>query len=482
MFNVIACMAKKRGIGMGNKLPWIMPEELKYFKNVTSYNDIPNKKNVVIMGRNTYESIGKQLPNRHNMIVSKTMDGENVYTSLNKALEKAKKYDTNTWVIGGEQLYKESVAHPYLNKVYLSELDIDLQCDTFFPKFNGKLIKSSNIGNMEFTTKDASYEIHLPYYSEFYEGNKISNVNWDCNIYKNIDTGERDYLHLLQKVLDEGTCRETRNGSVRSLFGGQMKFNMEDNVFPLLTTKKMFMKGITKELEMFLNGITDSKWLEEHNVNIWKGNTTQEFINERGLDYEEGDMGPMYGFQWKHWGETYVNKDTEYKGYDQLENVIDEIIENPTSRRLLFTTYNPAEVEKSVLAPCHGLISQIYIEQKGDIREVSLQTYQRSADMFLGVPFNIASYGLLLNTLVEVLNNRDENGLYMTKELIINLGDCHIYSEHLEQCIKQLERIPNKFPKILFNKRINKLEDLNSEIFNIVDYNSHGKLKASMIS
>ena len=487
MFNLIACMTKRnRGIGLGNKMPWILQQELQYFKDVTSYNKVPNKKNVVIMGRNTFESLGKFLPKRHNMIISKTMEGDNIFPSLNDALLKTKELNTKTWVIGGQKLYTEALEHPLLNKIYLSELDIDLNCDTFFPKYNGTLLNESNNGNLEFKLNpDIDYECHLPYFSQTsinYKNNNIpKTVNWTSSIYENNLKGERDYLNLLDNVLTQGKFRETRNGRVKTLFGGSMTFNMENNSFPLLTTKKMFLRGISEELIMFLNSCTDTKFLSNQNINIWKGNTSKEFITNRGLNYLEGDMGPMYGFQWRNYGEDYDGYSDKYSGFDQLEDLLSEVIKNPTSRRLLFTTYNPADVSKSVLAPCHGLISQLFIEENDGIHEVSLQTYQRSADMFLGVPFNIASYGLLLKTIVEVLNNRDDNRLYDCKNLTIHLGDCHIYEEHINQVKTQLGRIPNKFPKINFTKRIKYLEDLRTEYFTISDYNCHGRLQADMV-
>ena len=432
-FNIIAARCKNGGIGFKNKLPWRIPEELQYFKQMTSFNE-NLKQNVVIMGRNTWESLGKKpLPNRHNLIVSK-----DYLPSFDCALREAEKFDSKIWVIGGAKLYEEAVEHPLLDKLYLTKINKNYECDTVFPSFNAKLIDKSH----------------------------IQEKDWQVEIYQKQKNGEIQYLELLEELMKYGNTRQTRNSEVRSLFGRTLKFDLQNNTFPLLTTKKMFMKGITQELIMFLNGITNSKFLEYDNINIWKGNTSKEFLASRNLDYEEGEMGPMYGYQWRKWNDHF----------DQLEDVLETISKDPTSRRLLFTTYNPTDVPKSVLAPCHGLISQLYIENGG----ISLQTYQRSADMFLGVPFNIASYGLLLHTFINVINTR-YNKNYYAKDLIINFGDCHVYRDHYPAVYEQLLRVPYKFPKIKFNENLNNLEDLLAQKFEIYDYKYHKLIRANMI-
>ena len=205
---------------------------------------------------------------------------------------------------------------------------------------------------------------------------------------------EEGYLNLLRKLLEEGVSRTDRTGvGTLSLFGEQLKFNLEGQ-FPLLTTKKVFTKAIIHELLFFIRGDTDSKILEKENVNIWKWNTSREFLDNRNLhEYEIGDLGPMYGFNWRHFNAEYKGCSVDYcgKGLDQLQNIISEIKQNPDSRRLLMTTFNPSVLDKSCLMPCHGISVQFYVNDG----YLSCMMNQRSSDTACGLPYNITSYSLL---------------------------------------------------------------------------------------
>ena len=283
---------------------------------------------------------------------------------------------------------------------------------------------------------------------------------------------EKGYLSLLKKLIDEGTEREDRTGvGTLSLFGEQLKFNLE-NEFPLLTTKKVFTKAIIHELLFFIRGDTDSKILEKENVNIWKWNTTREFLDNTNLEsYEVGDMGPMYGFNWRHFNAEYkgCNHDYTNQGLDQLQNLISEIKSNPNSRRLLMTTFNPSVLKDSCLMPCHGISVQFY----DDNGYLSCLMNQRSADAFLGLPFNITSYALLTYIIADICNLKP-------KELILSLGDTHIYKTHIEQTKTQIERKPYEFPKLKINRKLSSINDLNYDDFEIINYQCHSILKASM--
>lgn len=254
----------------------------------------------------------------------------------------------------------------------------------------------------------------------------------------------KQYQDLLKRILKEGVKREDRTGvGTLSIFGHQMHFNMADG-FPLLTTKKLHLKSIIYELLWFLKGDTNIKYLQEHGVKIWN-----EWADENG------DLGPVYGHQWRSW--------PDYKGgsIDQIKNVLDLIKHSPSSRRMLVTAWNPAEVDEMALPPCHCLF-QFYVAEG----KLSLQLYQRSADTFLGVPFNIASYSLLLHMMAQV------TGLEVG-EFIHTTGDTHIYLNHLEQVKLQLTRTPRPLPKIIINPDVKDLFSFHYDDFKIEDYNPY---------
>lgn len=251
----------------------------------------------------------------------------------------------------------------------------------------------------------------------------------------------QQYLNLLNRILTEGTQKgdRTRTGTL-SIFGHQMRFDLRDG-FPLLTTKKLHLKSIIYELLWFLRGDTNVRYLQEHGVRIWN-----EWADENG------ELGPVYGHQWRSW--------PDYKGgtIDQIKNVVEMIKHNPDSRRMLVTAWNPAEVEDMALPPCHCLF-QFYVADG----RLSLQLYQRSADSFLGVPFNIASYALLLQMIAQV------TGLE-AGEFIHTTGDTHLYLNHLEQAKLQLTREPRPLPKMKINPDVKDIFDFKYEDFELIGY------------
>ena len=251
----------------------------------------------------------------------------------------------------------------------------------------------------------------------------------------------QQYLNLLNRILTEGTQKGDRTGTgTLSIFGHQMRFDLRDG-FPLLTTKKLHLKSIIYELLWFLRGDTNVRYLQEHGVRIWN-----EWADENG------ELGPVYGHQWRSW--------PDYKGgtIDQIKNVVDMIKHNPDSRRMLVTAWNPAEVEDMALPPCHCLF-QFYVADG----RLSLQLYQRSADSFLGVPFNIASYALLLQMIAQV------TGLE-AGEFIHATGDTHLYLNHLEQAKLQLTREPRPLPKMKINPDVKDIFDFKYEDFELIGY------------
>ena len=261
----------------------------------------------------------------------------------------------------------------------------------------------------------------------------------------------QQYLDLLSRILNEGVHKGDRTGTgTLSVFGNQMRFDLRDG-FPLLTTKKLHLKSIIYELLWFLRGDTNVHYLQEHGVRIWN-----EWADENG------ELGPVYGHQWRSW--------PDYKGgtIDQITNVLEQIKHNPNSRRMLVTAWNPAEVDEMALPPCHCLF-QFYVADG----HLSLQLYQRSADTFLGVPFNIASYALLLQMMAQV------TGLE-AGEFIHTTGDTHLYSNHLEQAKLQLTRTPRPLPKMKINPDVKDLFAFKYEDFELIDYNPYPHISAEV--
>jgi len=283
---------------------------------------------------------------------------------------------------------------------------------------------------------------------------------------------EMQYLNLIRKIIESGNMRGDRTGTgTLSLFGAQMRFSLRNETFPLLTTKKVFYRGIAEELFWFIRGSTSAKELQDKNVRIWDGNSSREFLDSIGLQHrEEGDLGPVYGFQWRHFGAEYKDMHADYsgQGVDQLAEVITRLKTKPNDRRIIMCAWNPADLDKMALPPCHCLV-QFYVADG----ELSCQLYQRSADMGLGVPFNIASYALLTIMIAHV------TGL-TPGDFVHTLGDAHVYSNHVEALKVQLEREPKEFPKIVIKRKVEKIEDFNIDDFEVVGYQSHPKIVMDM--
>ena len=266
----------------------------------------------------------------------------------------------------------------------------------------------------------------------------------------------KQYLDILDRILREGTQKGDRTGTgTLSIFGTQSRYNMQDG-FPLLTTKKLHLKSIIYELLWFLQGDTNVKYLQEHGVRIWN-----EWADENG------ELGPVYGHQWRSW--------PDYAGgtIDQIQYVVDQLKNNPDSRRMIVSAWNVAEVNKMALPPCHTIF-QFYTAPLPDgRRRLSLQLYQRSADTFLGVPFNIASYALLLQMMAQVCD-------MVPGDFIHTTGDTHLYLNHLEQARLQLTREPRPLPTMKINPDVKSIFDFHYEDFELVGYDPHPHIKAEV--
>lgn len=276
---------------------------------------------------------------------------------------------------------------------------------------------------------------------------------------------EAAYLDLIRYVRDHGTEKGDRTGTgTRSHFGAQLRFDLQEG-FPLLTTKKVHMKSITYELFWFLKGDTHVKYLQDHNVRIWNEWSTAEQTARFGRP--EGELGPIYGHQWRNYGASKA-EDGSYNqdGIDQISEVIEQIKTNPNSRRLIVSGWNPAEATQVALPPCHTLFQFFVADGK-----LSCQLYQRSADLFLGVPFNIASYALLTHMIAQVCDLE-------VGEFIWTGGDCHLYQNHIDQVNEQLSREAYKLPSLWLNPEINDIFDFTFDDIRVENYKSHPAIKA----
>jgi len=283
---------------------------------------------------------------------------------------------------------------------------------------------------------------------------------------------EYQYLKLIEQILENGIERNDRTGvGTKSIFGATMRYSLRNDIFPLLTTKRVFWRGLAEELIWFIHGCTNGKTLSDKGIHIWDGNGSREFLDKRGLkDNEEGDLGPVYGFQWRHFGAQYENMNSNYenKGIDQLKEVIHTIKTDPYSRRIILTAWNPSDLNKMALPPCH-MFAQFYVANN----ELSCQMYQRSADMGLGVPFNIASYSLLTRLIAQVCNLK-------CGEFIHVIGDAHVYLNHFEALKEQLKRQPKIFPLLKINPNIMNIDDFQFDDFKLIGYQPHETIKMKM--
>eukprot|EP00112_Aurelia_sp_Birch-Aquarium-sp1_P023315 Seg690.2 transcript_id=Seg690.2/GoldUCD/mRNA.D3Y31 product="Thymidylate synthase" protein_id=Seg690.2/GoldUCD/D3Y31 len=301
--------------------------------------------------------------------------------------------------------------------------------------------------------------------------NGPENIKQKIDTKKILNNDEHQYLNLIKHVMSNGKKKSDRTGTgTISLFGTQMRFNLRET-FPLLTTKRVFWRGVAEELLWFIKGSTNGKELSAKNVKIWDANGSKEFLEAQGLGHrEEGDLGPVYGFQWRHFGAEYTDMHDDYagKGVDQLERVIKLIKHNPDDRRIIMSAWNPVDLPKMALPPCHAFV-QFYVCDG----ELSCQLYQRSGDIGLGVPFNIASYSLLTYMIAHICDLK-------VGDFVHTIGDAHVYVNHIEALKVQVEREPRPLPTLKIKRKITDIDDFKFEDFDLEGYKPHPKIKMEM--
>ena len=495
--NFISACDNKGGIGKNGILPWNIPNEMKYFQSITIGN-------IVVMGRTTYFSIPEKfrpLSNRLNLVLTNDEEllknnhnhpnlkffNNGINSNNNKnynitdyhikielltlsilVKNNPLYYAKEIFIIGGEKIYnmyfnllnKYSFNDLQLNNIYLTYVNKDYKCDTFFPKID-ESFTLIHYSDKQYDEKEKVNYRFLKYKKDIF--------------YKN--NYEKKYLDIANKILDKGNYRLDRTDTgIFSIFGTQMRFNITDYI-PILTTKRVPFKTCVHELLWFLNGDTDNKNLQKNKVHIWDGNSSREFLDKYGLEHlEEGDCGACYGFQWRHFGAKYIDCNTDYTdiGFDQVKYVLNLLKTDPFSRRIFLSAWNSADLDKTCLPPCHVSI-QFFVEEINGMKYLSGHMYQRSADWFLGEPFNILSYTVLIYLFATMCD-------MIPHELVISTGDTHIYSNHKEQMIEQIHRSYLTKPKLWINPDVkNKnIDEITIDDFDLVGYFSHPTIKGKM--
>ena len=285
---------------------------------------------------------------------------------------------------------------------------------------------------------------------------------------------ESAYIQLIRDIHTKGEDDNSRNGTVKCIFGANMRFSMTNNRIPILTSKRLAWKTCLKELLWFISGNTSNKTLKTQNVHIWDGNSSREFLDSRGLDHlQEGDLGPIYGFQWRHYNAKYKTCDDDYtnKGIDQLQQIIDALKDpkERKSRRLIMSAWNPEQIGDMALPPCHVLCQFNVIGEN----KLSCALYQRSGDVGLGVPFNIASYSFLLHLIAHHCN-------LIPCDFVYFLGNAHIYDDHMEPLLKQVENELYDFPKLTIKNRYENIEQYTLEDFQLDNYKHNDSISMKM--
>lgn len=458
MYQLIVATDKNFGIGNNGSLPWPKNKmDMDFFKSKTT-------ENIVIMGRKTWESIPEKfrpLPNRINIIISRTAhkNEKNVlwFTSVLDvirhiaSLSKTDYKDKIPFVIGGSEIYKQFIELQIISTIWYTYFNKEYKCDAYFyPTLTEK--------NFSLT----------------------HSVNYDTDNYMSIreytyqNKEEDQYLTHIKRIMEIGNFRENRTGiSTYSIFcPPQLRYNLRNNHFPLLTTKRNVLRQIFVELMFYLSGSADSKKLEAEKVFVWRGNTTREFLDNRGLNhYREGDMGPSYSFNFRHYGAEYKGCDENYKGkgFDQVQYCIDLIKKSPNSRRIIIDLWDCSKMDEMSLPPCMHKY-QFYVNDG----YLSCHAELRSSDTFLGLPWNIGTASLFVYLMAYVCDLKPG-------DLIITTNDAHIYENHIDVIKEQLKRTPYTSPLLIIKNTAEKnLFDFKFSDIELLNYNHHGNLKAPM--
>lgn len=483
---IIVAYDSRRGIARKNEIPWPrLDQDLKMFRETTT-------KNIVIMGRKTWDSLPvRPLPDRINIIITKNTEeysqlnliqqygaGVLCFDDLEQAILKSHSSfpDNKIYIAGGQDIYEEAIKKNLVSEIIVTEVEGNYQCDRYFPELKSKYAEISRV------------ELEQPLITGQKSREGVQTLKYQIVIYRlysNME--EQQYINLMNLILNKGVERSDRTGvGTKSLWGQQLRFNLER--FPLLTTKKMFLRGVFEELKWFISGDTNIDRLKKTDVKIWDHNSSREFLDQKGLDYPEGTLGPCYGYQWRNFNKPWYSPTNEssqpdvesdsqnnqqnkpqnnsQKGIDQLQNAIDLIKKDPDSRRIVVSAWNPCQLDQMALPPCHMMYQFAVYDKK-----LNCRVDMRSADLFLGVPFNIASYALLTTFVAQICD-------LSVGELVIQMGDTHIYKNHMSACREQINRSPYRFPTLNIKQSIESLNDILKLRYEDLELNEYYSLPA----
>lgn len=397
---------------------------------------------VVVMGRKTWESLpSKPLEGRLNVVVTSRGSGFEatgclVCSTLEAAVSKFSGEGKRLFLIGGAELYNKAFELGFVRKVYRTVIhDSYPDCDAFFPKVDYPVVSCVKFD----LTLDDNTQV------SFFEEDVAPHP-------------EREYLNIVSDIIQRGMpCSDRTGTGTFRLFGRSMRFSLENNKLPLLTSKCVSWSSVANELLWFISGSTDNNALLNKGVAIWSENARDH--KAKNLDIAEGDLGPTYGFQWRHFGAEYKSCDTHHGGVDQIANLIKGLKKDPLSRRHILSAWNPAQIDQMALPPCH-VLCQFLVDAESNLTCI---LYQRSGDMGLGVPFNIASYSLLTHLIAHCCNLK-------ARELVHHLGDAHVYKNHVLALSEQLNNQLYPFPFLDIHCEPKALDDYEMQDFSVRNY------------
>lgn len=464
---IVAYEKDSRGIGLNGVIPWNNKTDLKFFKKVTTGNG----NNAVVMGRKTFESIGRALPNRVNLVLSNSLETAaesfEVFHTIDSLISRCEEGNfDNVFVIGGSKIYQEFLNRDLIDVLYVDEISLDSSqdFDAYFPELQNDFVNANFLTeNFEEFNSDST-KIQVLY-------RKRANQKTDL-----------EYLTLLNKVINQGIEKQSRSGDVLSHFCNKLTFDLKEGL-PVLTSKKMYSRGCITELLWFLKGETNIKYMNENKTHIWDADAYRfykenvknpvpmekflEYVKmgnipmfvKNGVNYNFGDLGPIYGHQWRDWS-----------GIDQIKQIIDQIKNDPDSRRIILNAWNVSEIDNMALPPCH-YGAQFYVKEIDGFKYLSCTFNMRSVDTCLGLPYDILSYAILTHIIAHLTDCKVD-------KLNCFLGDTHIYCNQLINTYKQLTRNPYCFElSTLTLKNITNVDDISMNNIIIDNYNSFGSIK-----
>lgn len=464
---IVAYEKDSRGIGLNGMIPWNSKTDLKFFKKVT----VGNGNNAVVMGRKTFESIGKVLPDRVNLVLSNSLENTDesfeVFHTIDSLITRCEEGNfDNIFVIGGSKIYQEFLDRDLIDVLYIDEIRLDSSqnFDVYFPELQNDFVKA------DFLTEN---------FEEFNSDSTNVQVLYRKRVSQKTDI---EYLTLLNKIVRHGVEKPSRAGDVLSDFCNKLTFDLKEGL-PALTSKKMYTRGCITELLWFLNGETNIKYMIENKTHIWDGDAYRfykenvknpvsmdkflEYVQiggipmfvKNGINYNFGDLGPIYGKQWRDWN-----------GVDQIQKVIEQIKNNHASRRIMISAWNVSDLDKMALPPCH-YGAQFYVKEIDGVKYLSCTFNMRSVDTCLGLPYDILSYAVLTHVIAKLTD-------CVPDKLNCFLGDTHIYKNQLKSTYIQLTRNPYAFSlPTIFLQDFKEVSTLTVEDLKIENYDSFKPIK-----